>query len=253
MIFKNIPTKNIFPSKENVRKTYFVDDLVESIKSIGLLCPIAVREKDKHYEIIHGHRRWGAYKKLKYSEIPCVIFPEIKDNTELLLMRLVENVVRNNLTPQEEANVYYELCKNRGFSIRQISDKTGIPKSTIHRKMQFLKFPLFVQEKIESGELSHRGTKEFMKASETIKDELIKEALAKKLTVEEIEFKRKAREDVPSLLKDYKKFIEKFIEEYKKYNRTLLKKMNYNQKQEWNKIYSKLKMVIFSWDGMNDS
>jgi len=192
MKLKNIPLKDIYPAKMHFRKTFSVAGLAKSIKEIGLLSPIIVRKAGKHYEIIDGHRRWGAYVKLKYPEIPCIVLTDIKDDKALML-HLSLNMVRQDLSLVEEANMYYDLWKYGDLSIRQISDKTGIPVSKIYDKLKALGSPPEVFKKMElceSRPLSKLKPSEIAKVEKEVRLQSIKETLAKNSKKNEIKFKK---------------------------------------------------------------
>ena len=108
----------IEPNRDQPRKNFDEDALMEladSIKQFGLLQPILVQNKDTHYEIIAGERRWRAAKLAGLKEIP-VIIKNLTDQ-ELVEISLIENIQREDLNPIEEAQAYKRLISE--FHLKQ--------------------------------------------------------------------------------------------------------------------------------------
>jgi ParB/RepB/Spo0J family partition protein len=111
-----------------------IEELAESIKEEGLLEPIIVRKKGESFEIIAGERRWRAYQFAELKEIPAII--KNVDDIEAKEISLVENWHRLDLEPNEKENFVNHLWKDgeksgRYKSIRNMSDKTGVPFATL--------------------------------------------------------------------------------------------------------------------------
>ena len=106
------------PNREQPRKNFGEDalmELAESIKQFGLLQPILVQNKDTHYEIIAGERRWRAAKLAGLKEVP-VIIKNLTDQ-EVVEISLIENIQREDLNPIEEAQAYKRLLTE--FNLKQ--------------------------------------------------------------------------------------------------------------------------------------
>lgn len=92
------------PNREQPRKNFDEDslqELADSIKQFGLLQPILVQDKEDHYEIIAGERRWRAAKLAGLKEVPVIIRKYSKQ--EIVEISLIENIQREDLNPIEEA------------------------------------------------------------------------------------------------------------------------------------------------------
>jgi ParB family transcriptional regulator, chromosome partitioning protein len=116
----SLPTTSIRPSQRNPRQRIDVDELVESLRAYGLLQPIVVRRRGAGYELIAGHRRYEAARRLGWSEIAAVVRDETDEHAYILT--LVENLQREDLEPKEEAAALEVLVRERGWSTRQVGE-----------------------------------------------------------------------------------------------------------------------------------
>ena len=142
----NQPRTN-FDSKE-------INNLVVSIKELGIIQPITVRKIDyDKYEIISGERRYRASKIAKLDSIPCFI-KAVDNDSDLLKMSLVENVQRVDLDPIEIALTYERLINEYNLNIDAISRLVGKDRSTISNYLRLLKLDPIIQSGIRDGFLS---------------------------------------------------------------------------------------------------
>ncbi len=131
-----------------------IDNLVVSIKEIGVIQPITVRKvNDNKYEIISGERRYRASKIANLDSIPCYI-KAVENDTDLLKMSLVENVQRVDLDPIEIALTYERLINEYNLNIDAISRLVGKDRSTISNYVRLLKLDPIIQSGIRDGFLS---------------------------------------------------------------------------------------------------
>ena len=131
-----------------------IDNLVVSIKELGIIQPITVRKiKDDKYEIISGERRYRASKIANLESIPCYI-KAVEDETDLLKMSLVENVQRVDLDPIEIALTYERFINEYSLNIDAISRLVGKDRSTISNYIRLLKLDPIIQSGIRDGFLS---------------------------------------------------------------------------------------------------
>ena len=131
-----------------------IDNLVVSIKELGIIQPITVREIDyDKYEIISGERRYRASKIANLDSIPCFI-KAVDNDTDLLKMSLVENVQRVDLDPIEIALTYERLINEYNLNIDTISRLVGKDRSTISNYLRLLKLDPIIQSGIRDGFLS---------------------------------------------------------------------------------------------------
>ena len=131
-----------------------IDNLVVSIKEIGVIQPITVRKvNDNKYEIISGERRYRASKIANLDSIPCYI-KAVENDTDLLKMSLVENVQRVDLDPIEIALTYERLINEYNLNIDIISKLVGKDRSTVSNYVRLLKLDPIIQSGIRDGFLS---------------------------------------------------------------------------------------------------
>lgn len=129
-----------------------LNDLAQSISEIGLLQPIMVASNNGRYEVVFGHRRYLAHKKLGLSAIRCII----RDMTqvEIGVARATENISRADLTPVEEAATYKNLIEHYGMSLEQVAKKIGKTPGTIKRRMDILRMPPNLQQAVHKKQIS---------------------------------------------------------------------------------------------------
>ncbi|MFL2633891.1 MAG: ParB/RepB/Spo0J family partition protein [Candidatus Marisimplicoccus sp.] len=131
-----------------------IDNLVISIKELGIIQPITVRKiNDDKYEIISGERRYRASKIANLGSIPCYI-KAVEDEADLLKMSLVENIQRVDLDPIEIALTYERFINEYNLNINAISRLVGKDRSTISNYIRLLKLDPIIQSGIRDGFLS---------------------------------------------------------------------------------------------------
>src|SRR4029450_6115981 len=147
-------TPNSFQPRSNVDDVR-LDELMQSIKSNGVIQPIVVRKVGDRFQIIAGERRWRAALKAGLSRVPIVV-REVAAGQErsLLEMALVENIQREDLNPIEEALAYRRQSDE--FQLRQedIAAAVGKDRATIANHLRLLKLPDEVRAEVASGRLS---------------------------------------------------------------------------------------------------
>jgi ParB/RepB/Spo0J family partition protein len=124
-----------------------VRELAESIRESGLLQPILIRPSNGRFEIVAGDRRYLAHKLLNLKEIKSIV--RDLDDRETVIIRGVENLQRENLTPSEEGRVYLALEEEAGLSRNEIARRTGKTIITIRRYLNFAKFPDWVRKAVD--------------------------------------------------------------------------------------------------------
>jgi ParB family transcriptional regulator, chromosome partitioning protein len=134
-IVYEVPVADVVPSPRNPRhKVEGLDELAESIRAHGLLQPIVVRPLEHGYELVAGHRRLTAVQQLGWVRIPAVV-RQAGDN-EAYILTLVENLQRENLTPNEEAEALEVLVRERGWSTRQVGQANNRGPMYISRRLR---------------------------------------------------------------------------------------------------------------------
>jgi len=151
-----IPVNQIFPNPRQPRTVFdetALNELIASIKSIGILQPPVVRKvADNKYELVMGERRFRAAKAAGLTSIP-VIIRQTPDN-ELLREALIENIHRSNLNPLEEGAAYAQLLTDFGCTHDELALKLGRSRPLISNTIRLLNLPDAVQRKVAAGVIS---------------------------------------------------------------------------------------------------
>ena len=165
-----------------------IDNLVVSIKELGIIQPITVRKiKDDKYEIISGERRYRASKIANLESIPCYI-KAVEDETDLLKMSLVENVQRVDLDPIEIALTYERFINEYNLNIDAISRLVGKDRSTISNYIRLLKLDPIIQSGIRDGFLSMGHGRALINVDDKkLQIEIYEQILSSKLSVRQTE------------------------------------------------------------------
>jgi ParB family chromosome partitioning protein len=132
-------------------------ELAASIREVGLLQPVVVREvtgddSGPRYELVMGERRWRASQEVGTSTIPAIIRDTADD--DLLRDALLENLHRQELNPLEEAAAYAQLLSDFGATHEQLADRIGRSRPQITNTLRLLQLPAPVQRRVAAGVLS---------------------------------------------------------------------------------------------------
>lgn len=150
-----VKLEKIRPSPMQPRKEFTkeaLQELADSIKEQGIIQPLIVRDRQTHYELIAGERRWRASQLLNLAEVPVIV--READDRAVLELALIENLQRENLNPMEEALGYAQLIGQ--FALRQedVGVKVGKSRVAVANSLRLLKLAPDVQVQIRDGRLS---------------------------------------------------------------------------------------------------
>ncbi|MBA8989285.1 ParB family chromosome partitioning protein [Curtobacterium pusillum] len=157
----NLNPLDVVPNAQQPRKEFReeeLQELVHSIREIGVLQPIVVRPivgaagTEPQYELIMGERRLRATKELGLSTIPAIV----KDTPDDAMLRdaLLENLHRAQLNPLEEASAYQQLLADFGITQEQLAQRIGRSRPQITNTIRLLRLPSPVQRRVAAGVLS---------------------------------------------------------------------------------------------------
>lgn len=155
---QKLKISEIEPRADQPRKDFnreALESLADSIASLGVIQPIAVRENKLYpgtYEIIAGERRWRAAKMAGLSEIPAIILDS--DDLKTAQMALIENLQRENLNAIEEAMAYDALMERFDLTQEQIAKQVGKSRSAIANTLRLLDLPESIAEMVKDERLS---------------------------------------------------------------------------------------------------
>jgi len=153
-----LPVDQIHPNPRQPRRRFEPDaasGLASSIRTQGLLQPVVVRPRAAGgWELIAGERRWRAAKEAGLAALPALV--RNADDRDTLLLSLVENVAREQLSPVEEARAYALLIDEFDLSLGDVAERVGKAKPTISNRVRLLDLPDDVLWMVARGELTER-------------------------------------------------------------------------------------------------
>ena len=192
-----IKLKHIHPNPSQPRKNFDVDNLNELADSIlekGLITPITVRKVKNGYELIAGERRWRALKYLKKRNVPAYVL-DTQNNSDLMLMALIENIQREDLNAMEESEAYAMLNKKHGLSHESIAKAVGKKRVTISNALRLLKLPLEIKKSLIDRKISAGHARAILQAKPPLTMIKVWENIIdKNLSVRDAEIMVKAKE-----------------------------------------------------------
>jgi ParB family chromosome partitioning protein len=173
-----------------------LDELATSIAAVGIVQPVIVRAVDGGYELIAGERRWRAAQKAGFTAIPAIV--RTASDVESLELALVENVVRQQLNPVDEAYALKVLLEDLGVTQENLASRVGKSRSAIANKVRLLDLPAAVQESLASGALSEGHGRALLGLSEKGKQlQLARKAIEKGMSVRQVEDEVRRSTDAP--------------------------------------------------------
>lgn len=188
--FAEIPLDQIVANPRQPRQVFDEDhmaELVHSIKEVGLLQPVVVREVAKdRYELIMGERRWRASGKAGLATVGAIV----RDTADEDLLRdaLLENLHRSQLNPLEEASAYQQLLEDFGCTHEELADRIGRSRPQISNTLRLLKLTPTVQRRVAAGVLSAGHARALVSvANPEIQDRLATRVVAEGLSVRALE------------------------------------------------------------------
>ena len=151
-----LPVDAIHPNPRQPRKRFDGEagsGLAESIRTQGVIQPLLVRPRTSGgYEIVAGERRWRAAREAGMQTVPAVV--READDRDTLLLGLIENVAREQLTPVEEARAYAVLIDEFTLSLGDVAERVGRSKPTVSNRIRLLELPDDVLGMVERGQLT---------------------------------------------------------------------------------------------------
>jgi ParB family chromosome partitioning protein len=154
--FAEIAIDAITPNPRQPRSIFDEDamaELVASIREVGLLQPVVVRQVDEgSYELIMGERRWRATREAGLDTIPAIVRETADD--AMLRDALLENLHRAELNPLEEAAAYQQLLDDFGCTHDELAQRIGRSRPQISNTLRLLKLSAPVQRRVAAGVLS---------------------------------------------------------------------------------------------------
>jgi ParB family chromosome partitioning protein len=178
----HLPVDQIHANPRQPRKRFDGEagsGLADSIRTQGLIQPVVVRPRlEGGYELIAGERRWRAAREAGIATVPVVV--RDADDRDSLLLGLVENVAREDLSPVEEGRAYAVLIDEFGLSLGDVAERVGKSKPTVSNRIRLLELPEDVLAMIARHELSEGHARAVL----SVPDNETRRRLARKIVQE---------------------------------------------------------------------
>ena len=178
----HLPVEAVHPNPRQPRRRFepeATSGLADSIRHQGVLQPVIVRPREAGgYELVAGERRWRAAREAGVPTIPAVV--RHADDRDTLLLGLVENVARENLSPVEEARAYASLIDEFELSLGEVAERVGRSKPSVSNRVRLLELPEDVLWMLARGELSEGHARAVL----ALPDDDARRRLAKKIASE---------------------------------------------------------------------
>jgi ParB family chromosome partitioning protein len=181
--------EELVPNRYQARKDFDSEEhksLVASIRASGIIQPIVARKSDSGYEIIAGERRWRAAQEAGLKNVPVLV--RNAADQEAAVFSLIENLLRADLNPMEEAEAFHRLMNQFSLSHEAISTTVGKDRSTVTNALRLLKLPKEIREALAKRTLS-AGHARAILALESVEEQahLFRAIVSKGLSVREAE------------------------------------------------------------------
>ncbi|MFF4603872.1 ParB/RepB/Spo0J family partition protein [Streptomyces sp. NPDC001339] len=188
--FAEVPLDAITPNPRQPRTEFDEDalaELVVSIREVGLLQPVVVRQAGpEKYELIMGERRCRAAREAGLEKIPAIV--RETDDEKLLLDALLENLHRAQLNPLEEAAAYDQLLKDFQCTHDELADRIGRSRPLVSNTLRLLNLSTSVQKRLAAGVLSAGHARALLPVEDVEEqDHLARRIVAEGLSVRTVE------------------------------------------------------------------
>ena len=188
--FAELPLTAIRPNHVQPRSVFdeeAMDELVHSVREIGVLQPVVVRAVDGgEFELVMGERRFRASQRAGLSTIPAII--RETDDTDMLRDALLENLHRSQLNPLEEASAYKQLLDDFGCTHDELAARIGRSRPQISNTLRLLKLSPAVQRRVAAGVLSAGHARSLLGVDDAaMQDQLAQRVVAEGISVRGLE------------------------------------------------------------------
>jgi ParB family chromosome partitioning protein len=187
--FQELPVSAIKPNRYQPREHFDEEalaSLADSIREVGLLQPVLVRETDDGYELIAGERRLRACRRVGLQMIPALV--RRTDDATALEEALVENVHREDLNPLEEAAAYQQLIEDFSLTHEEVAARVGRSRVAITNTLRLLQLPPTILKLIQEGRLKEGHARALLGSPDrAFQEQLARRAVTEGLSVRSIE------------------------------------------------------------------
>lgn len=185
-----VPVEKIEANPNQPRREFSetsLEELAESIRQIGIIQPITLRQmEDGTYQIIAGERRWRASQMAGLNSVPAYV--RTADDEKMMQMALVENIQREDLNAIEIALAYQNLIEQYHLTQDKLSEKIGKNRATIANYLRLLKLPAQVQMALRNKEVDQGHARALLGLDKpTLQVKLFNEIKEKGYSVRQVE------------------------------------------------------------------
>ena len=194
---QELPIESIVANPQQPRKSFdssSLQDLSDSLKRTGVLQPVVVRRHGHQYQIVVGERRWRAAKMAGLSHIPAIV----REATEAqsLELALVENLLREDLNPMEEAEAYQRLLTEFSWTQEELGERVGKDRSSVANFLRLLKLPDVIQADLRSGRLTMGHARALLSLASSadqlkLREQILAHSWSVRTTEESVQTKRR--------------------------------------------------------------
>jgi len=185
-ILHDVLIEDIDPNPFNPRQDFAVEDLVASIREHGFIGALDGRLMEGRVQLGYGSRRLLAAKEAEIERLPVYLHDDWGDQ-QMLVIALVENVQREDLTPLQEAASVGQMHQNLGWSVREIARRTGKPKSWVQDALALFRAPEDVKAMVRERPDSIRQARFIARLpAEMDRQQLVEKVLARELTTAQV-------------------------------------------------------------------
>ena len=189
-MLRELPLARIRPNPFQPRHQFSeqgLSSLVDSIKAVGILQPVLVREiGPDEYELIAGERRFRAARRAGLQSIPALVHRA--DDATSLEEALVENLHREDLNPLDEAGAYQQLIEEFSLTHEEVARKVGRSRAAVTNALRLFQLPPTVQRYVRDGQLSAGHARSLLGTPDRILQErLANDAIRRGLSVRSLE------------------------------------------------------------------
>ncbi len=194
---EDLPVSAIKPNPYQPREHFDEETLAalaDSIREVGVLQPVLVRESAEGYELIAGERRWRAARRAGLQTIPALV--RQADDASSLEHALVENLHRADLDPLEEAAAYQQLIEDFGLTHEEVAARVSRNRATISNTLRLLQLPPAVQRALHEGQLDMGHARALLGTPDrAFQEQLARRVAAEGLSVRAVEEAIRVRQD----------------------------------------------------------
>lgn len=185
--FEEIPVSAIRPNTHQPRRSFGeagIKELAASIKEVGILQPLVIRDTENGFELIAGERRLRAAKEAGLDRVPVLIRQAAE--SESMEIALVENLQREDLNPLETAAAYQALMDSFGFTKEQLAVRLGKSRTAVTNTLRLTRLPASIRALILEGELTEGHARALL----SLEEEELMLRVAQRIMLEKLSVRR---------------------------------------------------------------